>query len=202
MLSLALGLLALIVPLQAQGGWCYPPPEYAFALSASSENPGVNHVATVSSEFSLYLWMTCTAGAESQGALIFEAIVETEYGVVEFEPMNGWLSTGDADTLLMTNQCASSPSLMGRWTLENPQALSSGDVCLRSGPDFPAPAPSCWVADCCEVPHWPEGDIAGVHGFAVGDAKPCSDDHGCTEPTALNPRTWGRVKARFRTPSN
>ncbi len=182
---------------------CIPPPQYAASLSASPEDPGVGHVASVPEEFSVYLWMTCGIGEGLQGANILEAIIETDYAVIAFEPMNGWLNGGDFQTLLMVRAgCQLPPALVGRLTLGNPNGLSSGEVCLRSGPDFPAPPPSFWVADCCDWWQFPTGDLAGVSGFAVGNAIPCFDDLGCTGPTAVDPETWGRLKARYRLPSN
>ena len=150
--------------------------DYAVSLSASATDPAVNHVAEFrAQDFYVYLWLTCSSGT---GASAFEAVVVTDYLVIDFESTAGLLarwSTPEHPVLALEG-CNEPPLLLGRWRMRNESGDASGSVCLA----LPwIPAPSCAVVDCFVLAGVPD-TIAGVTGFAVGDGVPCIASNGCT----------------------
>jgi hypothetical protein len=118
------------------------------------------------------------------GLSFLEAVVTGDFAVTAFDALNGTLNAGSADSIYMAILgCPDPPFLLGRWTLQNVDAVVSGRVCLRSPSGYGAPPGASCVASWCS--QLPVIDIAGVTGFSVGGVMSCRNAHGCVSRRAV-----------------
>jgi hypothetical protein len=159
---------------------------YQWSLSFSAADPWALTAPADSGSVTVYLWYACNFEG-GMSAAEFAVRTGGSLSVVDFTPMNGFLSYGTPSQLLLARPgCPWSPLVAGAFTMHS-ATQAGGFACFApSSPD------DLNVTEDCSNPV-PGQYPNGYRGISTDGSSPCS-----SAPMPVEPTSWGSTKALYR----
>jgi len=161
---------------------------YGWGISASLVDPYVNTVPVAPGLQTSYLWLLCSSTDMGITSAKFSLVTTNPANqILNFNTMNGFLNAGNNTNLLLAvGGCPSGPVVAGAILM---LMSGPGSLCINVAANGGE-----GTVDCLPTPTLHPMDWIGL-GFGN---TPCVEDYPCTNPTPLDPSSWGRIKSYYR----